>query len=141
MYDLSGLYYQMKRDGIIFGLVGLQFLISSRFWIAERRNVKEMIVGIVSILLCVCSLTYHTYVIYDLEIAVHEGALVRENRSNPGLFCKEYCFTNENGLKPVFYLDIFSKKELYPDDLVKGTQYRIFYEEKTDIIVKIEKLE
>ena len=53
----------------------------------------------------------------------------------------DYCFSNEKGLKPVFNLDIWTKKEIYPKDFNKKQKYRIFYEEETDTIVRIEKME
>ena len=39
------------------------------------------------------------------------------------------------------FKSIFSKKKIYPADFEEGVEYRIYYEEKTDIIVKVEKLE
>lgn len=53
----------------------------------------------------------------------------------------EYCFTNGTELKPVFCLDIFSKKQIYPDDFVEGKKYRIYYTEMGNVIVKVEELE
>lgn len=141
VYDLNGLYYQMKSDGWVLGIVGLVFLLSSHFWAAEKRNLKELMIGIICSLLCICFTGYHIYVINNLNVAVHEGTFVEENRENPYLFRMKYCFTSAKGLKPLFYLDIFSKKKIYPDKLEKGVVYRIYYEEKTDVIVKIEKLE
>lgn len=141
MYDLSGLYYQMKTSGLVFGLVGILFIICSRFWILEKRNIKELLIGVTCCLLCVCSLGYHLYVINDLKVSIHEGFFIEEHRENPYLFRIEYCFSNEGGLKPLFYLDIFSKKNIYPNEFEEGAMYRIYYEQKTDVILKVEKLE
>ena len=141
MYDLSGLYYQMKTNASVLGMVGLLFLICSRFWVREKRNVKELLIGILCCFLCICSLGYHFYVINDLKVSIHEGTYVEEHRENPYLFRMEYCFSNDGGLKPLFYLDVFSKKDIYPNKFEKDVVYRIYYEEKTDVIVKVEKLE
>lgn len=141
MYDLSGLYYQMKSDALCFGLVGILFLICSRFWMDKKRNKKDLVVGLISILLCVCSIGYHCYVIDNLEVGIHEGMLIREGRDNPYLFRTEYCFSNSNGHKPIYYLDVFSKKVIYPEDLKKDITYRVYFEKKTEVILKIEKLE
>jgi len=141
MYDLSGLYYQMKADALVFGLVGLLFLAFSRFWIFEKRNIKELLIGVICCFLCICSLGYHLYVINDLKVSIHEGAFIEEHRENPYLFRMEYCFSNKGGTKPLFYLDIFSKKDIYPIRFEKDMVYRVFYEEKTDVIVKVEKIE
>lgn len=141
MYNLSGLYYQLKTNVLVFGTVGLLFLLCSRFGILEKRNVKELLIGVICCILCVCSIGYHVYVINNFTVSVHEGTFIEEHRENPYLFRMEYCFSNEEGLKPLFYLDIFSKKEIYSAKFEKDVIYRIYYEEKTNVIVKVEKLE
>lgn len=75
------------------------------------------------------------------SISVHEGFFIEERSEFHSFFGMEYVFSNEDGLKPIFYLDIFSKKEIYPKEFVKDEMYRIFYEEKTEIIVWVEKIE
>ena len=141
MYDLSGLYYQLKTDALVFSVVGLLFLVCSRFWILDKRNIKELLIGVICYFLSICSIGYHLYVINDLKVSINEGVFIEEHRENPYLFRMEYCFSNEGGLKPLFYLDIFSKKDIYPTEFEKDAMYRIYYEEKTDVIVKVEKLE
>lgn len=141
MYDLSGLYYQMKRDILVFGMAGLLFLLCSHFWVLEKRNIKDFLIGISCCFLCVCSFGYHYYIINKMEISMYEGAFVEEHRENPYLFRMEYCFSNEGGMKPLFYLDVFSKKNIYPSEFEENVIYRIYYEEKTNVIVKIERLE
>ena len=141
MYDLSGVYYQLIVDALVFGLVGVLFLLTSRFWIPEKKNKKDFLIGLICIVLCAGLLIYHGGIINDYKISMHEGEFVEERRENPYLFRKEYCFSNGTELKPLFYLDIFSKKKIYPADFEEGVRYRIYYEEKTDIIVKVEKLE
>lgn len=141
MYDLSGLYFQMKSAAIVFGTGSLMFLIRSHFWVAEKRNFKELMIGILCSLLFVSFMGYYIYVINDLEISVQEITFVDENRASPYLFRTEYCFINEKDKKELFYLDSFSKKKICPEDFVKGKKYRIYYEEKRNVIVKAEKLE
>lgn len=140
MYDLSGLYYEMIINGLIFGIVGLEFLFFSKFWMDEK-NIKDLMLGLFLIVLCISFLCYHSYVISDLEISVYEGIFIDENRENPYLFRMEYCFGDKGKEKTLLYLDIFSKKKLYSDEFEKDVMYKIYYEEKTDVIVKIEKLE
>ena len=65
MYDLSGLYYQLKTDALVFSVVGLLFLVCSRFWILDKRNIKELLIGVICYFLCICSIGYHLYVIND----------------------------------------------------------------------------
>lgn len=138
MYNLSGLYYVMKSNGVIFGLVGIIFFICSHFWDPKKKNMKDLKIGIIVVL---CFTGYYAYAIADLKISMHEGVFIEERRENPFLFRKEYCFSNEDGLKPVFCLDYFSKKEVYPEEFEKGIRYRIYYEKRTNIIVRVDKVE
>lgn len=141
MYNLSGLYYVMKSNGVIFGLVGIVFFICSHFWNPQKKNMKDLKIGIIVVLCFLCFTGYYAYAIADLKISMHEGVFIEERRENPFLFRKEYCFSNEDGLKPVFCLDYFSKKEVYPEEFEKGIRYRIYYEKRTNIIVRVDKVE
>ena len=38
MYNLSGLYYVMKSNGVVFGLVGIVFLYVVIFGIPKRKT-------------------------------------------------------------------------------------------------------
>ena len=111
MYNLSGLYYVMKSNGVVFGLVGIVFFICSHFWNPQKKNMKDLKIGIIVVLCFLCFTGYYAYAIADLKISMHEGVFIEERRENPFLFRKEYCFSNEDGLKPVFCLIIFQKKK------------------------------
>lgn len=50
-------------------------------------------------------------------------------------------FTNDGKPKLGVKLDVKSKKEIYPNDFEKDVKYRIYYEERTDIILRVEKME
>ena len=141
MYDLSGLSYQLESAAIVFGTGSLMFLIRSHFWTAEKRNFRELMIGILFSVLFIGLTGYYMRIINNLEISVQEVTFVDENRESPYLFRTEYCFINEKDKKELFYLDSFSKKKICPEGFIKGKKYRIYYEEKTDVIVKTEKLE
>ena len=102
---------------------------------------KDLKIGIIVVLCFICFTGFYAYAIADLKISMHEGVFIEERRENPFLFRKEYCFSNEDGLKPVFCLDYFSKKEVYPEEFEKGIRYRIYYEKRTNIIVRVDKVE
>ena len=131
----------MKSNGVIFGLVGIVFFICSHFWNSQKKNMKDLKIGIIVVFCFLCFTGYYAYAIADLKISMHEGVFIEERRENPFLFRKEYCFSNEDGLKPVFCLDYFSKKEVYPEEFEKGIRYRIYYEKRTNIIVQVDKVE
>lgn len=140
MYNFGGIYLEMTIRIIIFGGAGLLFLFTSHFWVAERRNLKELFTGILAIFLCICTIGYYAYIIPSMTVRVYEGAFLREHRSRKSLIRKEYCFENENGLSPVFYLYNSTKEEIYPDEFRTDRKYRVYYEEREKIIVRIEEI-
>ena len=141
MYNLGGIYYQMKSNVMLFIVVGVVFLILSKCWNADKRSMKEMIIGLACIVLAIVSVIYYSFIINNPKISVHEGYYVSENRANTHILKMEYCFTNGEDIKPIFYLDVLTKKEIYPDDFSTKQKYRIFYEEESDMIVKVEEIQ
>lgn len=140
MYNFGGIYYEMKSEAIVYMVSGIVFLILSRFWNMDKRNIKEAILGCICIVLTICSIIYYVHIINNPIISTHEGYFVSEYRVNKHILKKEYCFSNGNERKPVFYLDVLTKKKIYPEDFNSNQKYRIFYEEKSNVIIKIEEL-
>lgn len=130
MYNFGGIYYQMKSNVSSFVIVGIILFLLSRCWSKAHRNLKEMLLGILCIILAISSIIYYTMVLNNPEISTYEGYYVKEHRVYKRLLEKEYIFFNGEGLKPVFYLDIFTKKEIFPEDFDSKKLYRIFYEER-----------
>ncbi len=141
MYNFSGLYYIMIIYGGICGVLGVIFILTSRFWNTKKRNVKELVFGIVGMVLFIFFVSRQAYAIYESDIGVCEGSFVDEYRESKSIFRTEYCFEEKSGEKPIFYLDTFSKKKIYPEEFIKGDLYKIHFEKKTKTIVKVEKLE
>lgn len=141
MYNLGGIYYQMKSNAILFLVLGIVFLILSRCWNMDKRNMKEMIIGLVCIALAIGSVIYYSVIINNPKISTHEGYYVSEQRVNTHILKMEYCFSNGDEIKPVFYLDVLTKKEIYPEEFDSNQKYRIFYEEESDMIVKVEEIQ
>lgn len=54
-------------------------------------------------------------------------------------FTDEYVFYNGEGKKQEYYLDVFSKKEIFPEGFELNQEYTIYFDEFTDVIVKVEK--
>lgn len=141
MYNFRGIYYQMTSDGLICLLDGILFLLLSKCWNPQKRDLKKMIGGIVCMIFFIVSLAYYSNIVKNPVILTHEGYFSREYRRNVGLFRMSYYFTNGDGVKPGFFLDVFSKKEIYPEDFNSEQKYRIYYEDETNIIVCVEKIE
>ena len=141
MYNFRGIYYQMMTRIVVYAMVGILFILLSKCWIPQKRNLKKMLGGIIGIVLCLASIVYYSDIVKNSMILIHEGYFSREYRGNTGLFGMSYSFTNGDGVKPVFFLDVFSKKEIYPEDFNSQQKYRIYYENETNIIVCVEKIE
>ena len=136
MYDLSGIFYRIKSvGGIVFIIAGIE-LICSRFWNKEKRHKKMAVVGAIGVAFALVYSIVLWYGAINLEVGIHEGyisRIYRDSRVAPPLpFTMGYVFTNDEGLKPTFYLDIGSKKTIYNKE---------FDEKRTNIIVKVEELQ
>lgn len=112
----------------------------SRFWSAVKRK-KDLIVGIFAGILFIGTVFCCQNIINEPNVAVYERTFVEWNRDSPSVTCMIYWFSDEEDSKSKFHFDVFSKKKIYPKDLDKDMKYRIYYEEKTEIIVKVEELD
>ena len=140
MYNLEGIFYEMLRLSGIYIIVMIIFLISSEFWHKKKRKTKYLVMSLVCILLTIGTIMYYSYVIKNPNIAIHEGFFIEERRERNSVTRWEYVFSNDGGLKPIFSLDIASKKNIYPEDFGTKNKYRIYFEQRTNIIVKVELL-
>lgn len=130
----------MLRLSGIYIIVMIIFLISSEFWHKKKRKTKYLVMSLVCILLTIGTIMYYSYVIKYPNIAIHEGFFIEERRERNSVTRWEYVFSNDGGLKPIFSLDIASKKNIYPEDFGTKNKYRIYFEQRTNIIVKVELL-
>ena len=141
MYNLGGIYHQMKYDAIFFGGIGIIFLICSHFWNGKKRNIKELSIGLFCCICSVCTIGYYTYVIQNLKIDTCIGTFAEELRENPYLVRKIYCFIDDTEKSKLsFKLDILTKKDIYPDEFQKGNEYKVYYDRRTKVIVKVEEV-
>lgn len=90
------------------------------------------------------SLVYISRVVFP-NVSSYAGEFVSTNRNSrvapPLPLTSEYVFWNGEGKKQVFYLDALSKKEIIPYELETGKEYIIYFDDFTNVIVKIEAIE
>ena len=153
MCDFSGLEYRIFSVGIISLFCGLICFIMSLIFKkrkssesgSKKDSVKAVILGLLFVFISVTYSGYHIFKIHQPVVCVHEGYFIEERRNSrvapPLPFTMQYTFTNDNQPNCKFYLDVFSKREIYDEEFEKNANYRIYYEEDTDIIVKVEKIE
>lgn len=142
MYDFSGIYHRMRWQAVILFcgcIIGLWF---SKFWKKEKFNKKNLykikerkenlFIGIASAVFLVLFMLHYSNVLANPEIKMFDGEYIREYRK------RGHDFTNSGAL---LHLDNASEQNLIPGGFVKGEKYRIYYEDRTNVIIRVETID
>ena len=132
MYNFESLWYQFKfSPALLFFLPGLLIFIRCII-VKDKKNI--VLVGLSLILL-----TYVNFIninsIVNPDIKVYEGVFVDDySRQRPvhAFYTWRYLFDNKS---------FYANPKLLPFEPEKGKEYRVFYEDANDIIVKIEPID
>ena len=94
------------------------------------------------IVIAIClSLIYVSKIVFP-DVSSYTGEFVYSHRNSrvapPLPFTTKYVFWNGEGKKQPFYLDSFSKKEIFPYEFESGQKYTIYFDEFTNVIVRVE---
>lgn len=141
MYDFSCIYLEFVLNSLFFGVGGLLILIASRFWNHNKRHIGKMVAGLLLVGFCIfLSVSNYIPACINPKISIFRGAYVESDKPSKFDVMTEHHFFSKDGEKggKGFTLDIISKKKIYPSEFKKGKVYRIYYEERTNIIVKVE---
>lgn len=145
MYNLNGILYRLFATCFVLFILGAIVLIISKFWDKEKADIACMRGAILSIVIILVGSSFYIYKYVNPTIEIHEGYFVEEYRDSsvapPFPFSYCYVFTDGDNLKPSYYMDVFSRKDIYPDDFSTECRYRIYYEESTGIIVRVEQID
>ena len=143
MLNYDGIIYRIWAVGGIFVLLGITLLLMGRFWSKSHRDKKLLKAALIPLVAAVLSITFFLYKYVNPAVMQHEGCFVRTNRKSGAPFQYEFVFTAKNPKdpNPIFYLDSFSKRKIFPREFDKNVRYRIYYEETTKIILGVELLE
>ena len=141
MYNFSGILYRMfSTFGLMF-IMAIIIILFEKPWSKSFQFNKNCKFAIVAIIIAVASVIFYISLIVSPNVMSYTGEYIESNRTSSYSsilpFNDKYVFWNGEGLKPVFYLDIFSKKEICPNGFEEGNRYTVFYEEETKIIVGI----
>ncbi len=144
MYDLSGLAYRMWSSLSLFA-AGVVLLLLCRRDPRKKHQRGTLILGIGAMILSVLFCGFYWLKVQNPQISSFDGT-----------FCDSHSVSHSHSLKhrftflpfpshpddreKYFYLDVRSKKEIFPDELVEGELYRIYYEETCNVIVRIDVL-
>ena len=145
MYNLSGLVYRMWNPSLYFFVGGIVILVFHFIKPPQKRERKTLLIGIGAIILSVLSCGYYWLKVQNPQISSFDGTFCYyHSESHPRALNQSFTFlpfpSHPDDLKKDFYLDIRSKKEIFPDELVEGELYRIYYEETCNVIVRIDVL-
>lgn len=152
MYDLSGLQHMVCFNDLLLLLLGVVVFALNLEKIKNNSNKKQcekkvktyFFVSAIAIIWAIVSGGTIIYHIYNPEIHCYEGVYLRESPANEArmsFFSWRYVFDDGTEPNEDFYLDSFSKKKIFAKDFEEGKKYRIYYEEKDDIIVKVEEID
>ena len=144
MYNFSGIIYRIWGVCGIVLILGIVCILFKRPWEKNFKLKKcKLELGIIVFAICM-SLVYISRVAFP-NISSYTGEFVSTNRNSrvapPLPLTSEYVFWNGEGKKQVFYLDTLSKKEIIPYELETGKEYIIYFDDFTNVIVKIEAIE
>lgn len=140
-YTLSGIAYRLWSPSAVLLMLGILCVLVS--WHKKpKRNMEGVIVGTLTILWGLGLVIYYGNCLINPKIESVTAEFTHEARNSrvapPLPFTMEYEFNS--GKFYEFYLDAFSKKEIFPEDFVEGSQYTVYYEERTQIIVRIDRI-
>jgi len=144
MFNFSGVFYRIWGVCGILLLLGVVCILVEKPW-AKKIKLKDLKIGLVGIALAIgLGLVYASRIVFP-DVLSYTGEFVdthRNSRVAPPLpLTDEYVFWNGEGKRQVFYLDFFSKKEIFPYEFEYGRQYTIYYDDFTNVIVKVEPVE
>ena len=152
VYDLSGLKHLIYFSDLPMFILAMIILVFSykeiktafkkKRWNEETK--KTIFIIIFASLWFIIPGSINAWHILNPSISSYDGEYLREYRANEvtlSFFSFRYVFDDGTEPQEAFYLDSFSKKKIYNKDFEEGKRYRIYYEEKDKIIVRVEEIE
>ena len=141
MYNYSGIWFR------IWGVCGIILLLPIVSWLfhcpwkkkVRIQGMKTEIIAVIGVI--VLTLYYLSRIVFP-NVASYTGAFESSYRDSsvapPLPVTYGYCFWNGEGKKPIFYLDIYSKRKIFPEEFKEAQEYTIYYDKLTKIIVKVD---
>lgn len=142
MVNSGGLIYRIFAVGVIFLLFAVLLFCIRKYSNSKKVQKTEAIIALVIAVYSLFYIGFYTYKAFSPDVQYHDGYISREYRASsvapPLPFTMAYVFTDSDNLKPTFYLDSFSRKEICPQGFDKDVKYRVYYEKDTNIILAVE---
>lgn len=141
MFNFSGIIFRL------WGVCGIMFLLGAILILIEKPWKKKFsfrnnIVQILTIGFSICLGLFYVSRLIFTDVSSYTGVFVSSNRDSsvapPLPVTFEYVFDGNSEKNKVFYLDVFSKKEIFPDEFKENVRYTIYYDTLTSVIVRVE---
>ena len=137
----DGIIYRIWAVSGVIVLIGLVILVLSRAP-KERHDIRF---GVFMILFGAGIALFLFSRIAFPSVEIDEGTYLyseRNSRAAPPLpFTDEYVFDFGRELKDSVYLDVFSRKKLFPEGFTEGQLYQVTYDSVTHVILDVEALD
>lgn len=142
MYHYSGIVYRLWAVCGILALIGALCLLIAWRSRGDSRNRETVLAGVLCVLLAAALGIHYGYCLAKPDIQSFQGTFESEYRNSrvapPLPLTMEYTFRDTDGKAKVFYMDVLSKKEICSSGFEAGETYTVFYEGRTNIILKVE---
>lgn len=144
MHNFSGILFRIWGECGIFFLLGVVCILFKKPWKKDFKILKCKL-GLITVGFSVClSLFYASRIIFP-DVSSYTGKFIetyRDSHAAPPLpVTYKHVFWNGDGKRQGFYLDTFSKKEIFPYEFTNDQNYTIYYDELTNVITKVEIVE
>ena len=141
MYNFSGIIYRIWGVGGILVAIGIVLILFEKPW-KNGFKLKKNKWGLIAVACGILLIAVYASRIIFPDVSSYTGEFVdthRNSRAAPPLpVTYEYVFWNGTGKRQVFFLDIYSKKEIFPSNFEYGQTYTVYYDEFTNVIVRVE---
>ncbi len=144
MFNFSGIWYRIWGVSGVILILGVVCILFRRPW-AKKVKIKDFKLELIIIAFSIClGLTYVSRIVFP-DVSSYTGEFIESHRNSrvapPLPLTSEYVFWDGEGKRQVFYLDVFSKKEIHPYEFLSGYKYTIYFDEFTNVIVRVEIVE
>lgn len=143
MYDYSGIVYRLWGQCGIAILLGLMLVISYKDR-SSKGDMGQLYGGIALIAVALIWGARYCACLIAPDVQSVNCTFLDESRNSriapPLPFTMQYIVQDESGEKYRLYLDVISKKDIFPEDFCVGEQYVIYFESETDIIVAVDRI-
>lgn len=143
MYNFSGIWFRIWGVCGAILLLGVVCILLEKPW-SNTFKLRDCKIGLICIVIALLFGVGYFKSILSPDVSSYTGEFMSANRNSrvapPLPVTFQYAFWNGDEQKLVFYLDAFSKKEIFPYEFEQGKEYTIYYDSRTNIIVKVEPL-